>query len=213
METFLLSIALFSRVWHMNPFCHGRCHSLAVMGLMRYPSANLPPSEPIIWLFIWSAELTAVWAGRCWLWTDVETWTSSPRPWTPRSFKQRCVVLRRSDTQWSPPTGFTKQQRGTSSTRAWWDLEITGSRSPGGGYNSITRHTSRQAGWQQCFPLAGRCACASICGPLHCIIKKKTLSLFVTCHITHSTMLSEIQPLHLTHPISVQCSARGTARS
>lgn len=29
----------------------------------------------------------------CWLWTDVETWTSSPRSWSPRSFKQWCVVL------------------------------------------------------------------------------------------------------------------------
>lgn len=95
-------------------------------------------------------------AGCCWLWTDVETWTSSPRPWTSCSLKQRCVILCHSDTQWSPPKGFTKQQQVTSSNQVWWELEIRGSWSPGEGYNSITKHTSRQAavfytGWQMCM--------------------------------------------------------------
>lgn len=41
-------------------FCQVWCHSLAVMGWVLQPSANLPPPEPMIWLFIWSAELPAV---------------------------------------------------------------------------------------------------------------------------------------------------------
>lgn len=111
-------------------------------------------------------------AGCCWLWTDVETWTRSPWPWTPRSFKQRCAVLCRSDTQWSPPTGFTKQQQVTRSTRAWWDWKIRGSRSPGGGYNSITRQAGRQAGSSGGFQM-----CMCVCVSLHHIMSAMSLTL------------------------------------
>lgn len=104
-------------------------------------------------------------AKRCWLWTDVGTRTSSPRPWTPCSFEQRHVVLRHSDTQRYPPTVFTRQQCVTISTQAWWDLEIRSSRGPGGGHDSITWHASRQAavvptGWQMCL-------CVTVCIFLH----------------------------------------------
>lgn len=138
----------------------------------------------------------------CWLWTDVETWTSSPRPWSPRSFKQWCVVLCLSYTVISTVSFY---QAAASHQLHSGLMRSGGSRSPGGGHNSITRHTSRQAVWQLFSTQAGRCACTSICVRLHCIILAYVLNFSHTLPSTQFDLCNAINAAsmwcHISHII------------
>lgn len=134
----------FCSPWHMSTFRHGRCHSLAVMGLMCEPSANLPPSEPIIWLFVRSAEPATVGAwplpavSRCW---NVNEQPLGRQPHA--ASDSRRVVLSHSDTQSSPTTGFCEQQQLVKSAAPLrpeesWTQEAAETA------QSLHRHTRRQ---------------------------------------------------------------------
>lgn len=122
--------------------------------------------------------------GRCWLWTDVETWARSPRPWTPRGFEQRRVVLCCSDTWWLC--------QAAAGHRLHSDLEVRSSGSPGGGYNSITRHTGMQA----CSMHAGWLAAVFSTRWQMCI---RQICLFTGLNFAHTASAKIFTTLALSH--------------
>lgn len=103
---------------------------------MCYPSANLPPLESIIWLFIWSTNSSAVRlnAAGCEQMLKCELAALWPQLHTASSRDAlSCAIQTHSDDH---------RQRDITSSVLFSDMEIRSSWSPGGGYNSDTWHRS-----------------------------------------------------------------------
>lgn len=123
---------------------------------MCYPSANLPPLESIIWLFIWSTDSSAVRlnAAGCEQMLKCELAALWPQLHTASNRDAlSCAIQTHSDDH--------RQQDITSSV-LFSDMEIRSSWSPGGGNNSDTWHRS-EANIRGCHGIGLVHVCQHVC--------------------------------------------------